>query len=75
MICKLLNFWALPHDSTCLPEAESGKLDIKGRESDKLNSIDQLAHWFTYQTDGYDLIIDLCVDLASLMSFKQIEII
>ena len=46
-------------DSTCVLEAEPGKLDIR-------YSIHQFTYWFTLQASDYDITIDFCVDLASL---------
>ena len=68
----LLESRGLPSDSTCILEAEPGKLDIKKTRT--WYSINQFTHWFTRQTSDYDIIIDFCVYSASLAtSFQKVQ--
>ena len=62
----MLTSQGLRSDSTSVLKAESGKLDIKRREPD--NFIYQFTHFFTLQTSDYDVIFDLYVDSASLVT-------
>ena len=56
--------------STCVLKAEPGKLDIKRCEPGILLSVYPLLN--TLQTSDYDVILDFCVDSASLAtSFKS----
>ena len=65
----------MPSDSTYVLKAEPGKLDIKRREPG-IHSIYQLAKLLTLQTSEYDVMIDFCVDSASLaMPFKKCNVI
>ena len=50
----------LPSYSTCVLEAEPGKLDIKRRKP-----IYQFISWFALQTDDSDVLIDFHVGLTS----------
>ena len=60
----------LSSDSTCVLEAEPGKLDIKRGKPCILFISLQIC--VTLQTSEYDVIIDVCVDLTSLTtSFKK----
>ena len=59
----------LPSDWTCVLEAEPGKLDIKKHEP-------CILFISFLQTSDYDVIIDFCVDSASLAtSFKKCNLI
>ena len=61
-------------DSTCILEAEPGKLDIK--KTGTWYSIYQFTSWFTLQTSDYDVNIYFPVDLTSLMtSYKKCNVI
>ena len=52
----------LPSDSTCVLEAEPGKLDIK---RGKPGILFQFTSWFTRQTSDYDFVINFRVDSTS----------
>ena len=73
----MLTSRGLPSDLTCVLKAEPGKLDIKRHEAGILYmTIYQLTNLFTVQTIDYDIIIDFCVDSASLAtSFKKCNVI
>ena len=50
----------LPSYSSCVLEAEPGKLDIK-----RSKPIYQFISWFALQTDDSDVLVDFHVDLTS----------
>ena len=69
---RLLTSRGLPSDSTCVLEAEPDKLDIKWRELGILFICLPIGSLF--QTSDYDVIMDFCVDSASLAtSFNIIQ--
>ena len=64
----------LPSDSTCVLNAEPGKLDIKRREPGILFIIYPLLN--ILKTSAYDVIFDIYTDSASLAtSFKKCNVI
>ena len=64
----LVELRSLPSDSTCVLEAEPGKLDIERREPG-------FTHWFTLQNgDLYDVIIDFRVYSTLSTSFKKCKV-
>ena len=71
---RLLTSRGLQRDSSCVLEADPGKLDIKRRELGIL--FISLQRWFTLQSSEYDVMINFCVDSASLAtSFKKCNVI
>ena len=56
---RLLTSQGFPSDSTCVLEAEPGKLYIIRCETGNI-SIYLFTHWFTLQTGDFYLIIDFC---------------
>ena len=73
---RLLASQGLPGNSTCILKAEPGKLDMKRPEPGILYITCSLPSWFTLQTSKYDVMIDYCVDSASLAtSFKKCNVI
>ena len=63
----------VPSESTCLLEAKPGKLDIKRHDSDILFISLQVGSLFKLAI--IDVIIDFCVDSASLAtSFKKCNV-
>ena len=71
----MLTLRGLPSDSTCVLQAEPGKLDIKRCEPGILFiSLPIVEN--TLQTSDYDIIFDFCVYSASLAtSFKKCNVI
>ena len=71
---RLVTSRGLPSNSTCVLKTEPGKLDIKRHEPGIL--FISLTLGFALQTSDYEVIIDVCVDSASLgTSFKKCNVI
>ena len=70
----MLTSRGLPSDSTCFLKAEPGKLDTKNA-----NLVFYLSVYLLLNpplTSDYDVIVDFCVDSASLAtSFKKCNVI
>ena len=73
-LCHEIQHAFLLRDSTCVLEAEPGKLDIKRREPGIL--FISLPIGSLFQTSDYDVIIDFLVDSTSLATpFKKCHVI
>ena len=65
----MLTSRGLPSDSTCVLKAEPCKFDIKSHKPGIL--FISLPIFFTLQTSDNDVILDFCVDAASLATSLQ----